>query len=184
MPEGHHQHATSLSSKWGCVVFRGRSSAGLQLHNATKLISVTLSPDNLRLQSQTQEENPWCHVTQSYADDTLDSPGRRARTGRKWKSWSCGVETATSTAMPRRPRRWLWISLPLPSKFMFRDVADSLHRTELNMQVWKGLHPAFIAFEEQKNIIFAESSKLNTTESKSARPPAIDRSLLLLYHVN
>lgn len=56
---------------------------------------------------------------------------------------------------------------------MIRDVADSLHRTVLNMLVWKGLHPAFIAFEEQKkNGVFAESSEGNTTASTSAGPPA------------
>lgn len=38
------------------------SSAGLQLHNGTEFIYVTLSPDSLRLQSRTQEENPWCHL--------------------------------------------------------------------------------------------------------------------------
>lgn len=81
------------------------------------------------------------------------------QTGHSSALWKEMVKSCTSTTL------------------MFRDVADSLHRTVLNMRVWKGLHPAFIAFEEQKT-----SSLLSHQKETPSR--ALVKSLLLLYHVN
>lgn len=225
---------TSIPPVWG------QSSPGLQLHNVTKFISVTLSSADLRRHKKKT-------LGVNYTDDTMDSLVSRARTGRRcgaeavrWRQQhplqcpedqedGCGFSCPSTwleqlwnpaDLRQRRLQRLLWTEdcqqmqptasrrvvphqmqgqnhqrppsqqPPYPqtgrcsalwkemvksctsTTLMFRDVADRPHRTMLNLRVWKGLHAAFIAFEEQKNIVFAEPSKGNTTESKSAGPPA------------